>query len=103
MQVLDGWRDINLTGHHERLPRKNLSLGGKLNSGQLIRSSTAPDEFMMQPWSANLDYGFNFNSRRVSATTFQETVTHSISVDVSLKPTPHWDVKYTTSYDFKKG
>jgi len=84
--------------------RRSLALGGKMNSGLKTLVSMNKNEFDMQPWSANLNYGFNYSATRISrARVFRKTVTHNFSSNFSLKPTPNWDLKYSTSYDFKLG
>jgi len=83
--------------------RKTLAIGGNMNSGLKTMVSPKQNEFDMQPWSANLNYGFNFIANRVSSTAFKKTITHNFSSNFSLKPTPNWVLKYSTSYDFKLG
>ena len=60
-------------------------------------------EFDTGPWSGSVNYGFNYNAKKVAAHTFQKTLTHSFSAQLKFNPTPKWQCAYNTAYDFKKG
>ncbi len=76
---------------------RSLSWKGWLHSG--INDSLSED----LPWSARMSYNFGFNSRRVGPKLYQNTSSHSANANLGIKPTPHWDVDYSTSYDFVNG
>lgn len=99
--------------------RKGLAVGGGLNSGVRVRDTRGlpTDEFESTPWSANLNYGFDFRARRVGSTgggnpaerffgtseVFEITKTHQATAGLKFNPTKEWNVTYDTEFNFTEG
>ncbi|MFC1584373.1 putative LPS assembly protein LptD [Fibrobacterota bacterium] len=85
--------------------RKDVSINGKMNSGlwEPAKDTTDTPEFTRLPWSAKVFYSFNYSAKRVSATTFQKTLTHSFSGSMNFNPSPKWEMSYNTNYNFTEG
>lgn len=78
---------------------KSFNWRGDFNSGM----PSMRNEYLMTDWSAGLNYSYGFRSTRVSQTAFEKRETHSSSANVALHPTPKWDMRYNTSYNFQEG
>jgi len=98
--------------------RKGVSVAGNFNDGVRIKDTYGypTDRFETTPWSADMNYNFEFSSTRVggdnasdfehligSNGTFQRTRTHSASGSLKLNPTPGWQMSYDTDYNFSEG
>lgn len=91
-------RTPQLTRYSYELSR-TFRYGGDFNAG--LPSTLKGYE--MTPWSAEFYYRFGFVSQRVSQSLFQETISHSSSMRLSLQPTPNWRMSYSNTYDYDKG
>ena len=99
--------------------RKGLEVGGGFNSGLRLRDTHgAPTgEFENAPWSASLNYGFNFSANRVgtdgrgnpaerffgTSEIFDLNRTHQADANLSFSPTREWKMTYDTQYNFSAG
>lgn len=79
---------------------KSFNWRGNFNGGL---PSLKNNEYRMTDWSAGLNYSYGFSSRRVSRTAFEERENHSSSANIALHPTPKWDMRYSTNYNFQEG
>jgi len=79
---------------------RSFSWNGKFNAGVPMAKSDEPE---LRPWSAGFDYRYSFTSNRVGRSLFQETITHSSTIHVSLQPTRKWKMTYATQYDYTEG
>ena len=72
--------------------------------------------FENSPWSAALNYGFDFNARRAGTSDgsaverffgrseiFETTRTHQAYGSLSLNPTSKWHMTYDTEFNFTEG
>lgn len=98
--------------------RKGLQVGGNFNSGLRIldtRGYPSP-RFEQTPWSADMNYSFQFSSNRVGGDgsgplarfvgaggTFQHTRSHTAGGSLKLNPTKGWQMSYDTDYNFSEG
>ncbi len=84
---------------------KGIMVGGDFNSG--VRTETngglPSEKFATKPWSAGLNYSFDFRANRVASDVFRVTRTHQADARIKLNPTPGWDMSYTTEYNFSEG
>ncbi len=98
--------------------RKGLAIAGDFNSGVRVRDTRGfpTDHFEHTPWSADVNYSFDFTSRRVAGGdgddfsrligttgTFQRTRTHQAYGSLRLNPTAGWQMTYDTDYNFSDG
>jgi hypothetical protein len=99
--------------------RKGLAVAGGLNNGVRVRDTRGlpTDHFETTPWSANLNYGFDFRARRVGSTgggnpaerlfgtseIFEITKTHQATAGLKFNPTQEWNVTYDTEFNFTEG
>jgi hypothetical protein len=99
--------------------RKGLAVGGGLNSGLRIRDlrGMPTDDFETTPWSATLNYSFNFNAARVgnaeagnpaerlfgTSEIFRVTRAHQANAGFKFNPTQEWKMTYETEYNFTEG
>ncbi|MDB5104309.1 MAG: hypothetical protein JWP91_1998 [Fibrobacteres bacterium] len=98
--------------------RKGLQVAGNFNDGVRVKDTQGfpTDRFETTPWSADMNYSFDFNSTRVGGDqasdfqrlfgingTFQRTRTHSANGSLKLNPTPGWQMSYDTDYNFSEG
>lgn len=73
---------------------------GKFNAGIMRAEKEEPDT---RPWDAGFDYRYTFSSSRVGKALFQDQITHSSNISLSIQPTRKWKMTYTTQYDYNAG
>lgn len=99
--------------------RRGLEVGGGLSSGLRVRDTYGipTEEFLSTPWSASLNYGFDFRATRVGtlgngnaaerflglSELYQISRTHQASASLKFSPTQEWQVTYDTEYNFTEG
>ena len=98
--------------------RKGIQVAGNFNDGVRIKDTQGypTDRFGTTPWSADMNYNFDFNSTRVGGDnagewehligangTFRRTRTHSSNASLKINPTPGWQMSYDTDYNFSEG
>jgi hypothetical protein len=99
--------------------RKGISVAGNFNDGVRVKDTRGfpTDRFDTSPWSADLNYSFQFTSTRVGAGggtdpfssafggngTFRRDRTHTANGSLKLNPTATWQMSYDTDYDFSRG
>jgi hypothetical protein len=98
--------------------RKGIQVAGDFNSGARIMDTQGypTEKFSSTPWSADLNYSFDYASTRVGGDdnsgaerlfgingTFQRTLVHNANASLKLNPTPAWQMSYETDYNFTDG
>jgi lipopolysaccharide assembly outer membrane protein LptD (OstA) len=98
--------------------RKGIQVAGDFNSGVRIKDTRGfpTHRFDHTPWSADMNYSFDFSASRVAADngtaweralgtsgTFQRTRTHQAYGSLKLNPTKGWQMSYDTDYNFSDG
>ncbi len=86
--------------------RKSLEVGGDFNTGTKIKSGTGipgNSTFEKSPWSANMNYSFDFQAQRVGPEVFNLTRTHHADGGLRINPTHEWKMTYNTDYNFADG
>ena len=98
--------------------RKGLQLSGDFNSGARLKDTQGFPTSRLDhtPWSADLNYSFNFSASRVASDNgnslervlgtsgvFQRTRTHQAYGSLKLNPTRGWQMSYDTDYNFSEG
>jgi hypothetical protein len=99
--------------------RKGIEVGGDLNSGLRMRDTRGlpTGDFGTAPWSASLNYGFDFRARRVgtegdgnpaerfigASEIFELSRTHQASAGFRFNPTQEWKMTYDTEFNFTLG
>jgi hypothetical protein len=98
--------------------RKGLQLAGDFSSGLRVRDTRGfpSPRFEKTPWSADMNYSFAFESRRVGGDdgdplsrllglsgTYQHIRTHNAGGSLKLNPTAGWQMSYDTDYNFSEG
>ena len=98
--------------------RKGIEVGGGFSTGLRVRDAQghASERFEQSPWSASLNYGFDFSAVRVGTSggspaerffgiseIYQTTRTHQASGSLRLNPTKEWKMSYDTQFDFSQG
>lgn len=78
---------------------KDFKWSGDLASG----NQDTKDKLLMLPWSASVNYRYSFSSTRVGRKLFQDKITHSSNMSLSLRPTQLWTMSYNTYYNFTDG
>lgn len=79
---------------------RSFQWGGKFNAGVLSPKEDVPDN---RPWNAGFSYRYSFSSSRVGRNLFQDNISHSSSISLGLQPTKHWNMTYSTQYDYNAG
>ncbi len=85
--------------------RKGITVGGDFNTGARAETNAGlpSEKFSQSPWSAGLNYSFDFRANRVAPDVFRLTRTHQADARIKLNPTPGWDMSYATDYNFSEG
>ena len=78
---------------------KSLAWRGDFNGG----FPSLNGKYLMTDWSAGLNYSYGYRTTRVSQTAFQTSEFHTSSAQIALHPTPKWDMRYNTHYNFQDG
>ncbi|HEX2612186.1 MAG TPA: putative LPS assembly protein LptD [Fibrobacteria bacterium] len=99
--------------------RKGLEVAGGFNNGLRLRDTRGlpSDDFEQTPWSASLNYGFDFRATRVGTTgesnpagrflglsqVYNVTRTHQATAGFKFSPTAEWKMTYDTEFNFTEG
>ncbi len=98
--------------------RKGVELSGGFSDGLHVRDTRGQPtaEFEQTPWSASLNYSFDFSAQRVGSTGgsaparffgaseyYEVTRTHQASASLNLNPTAGWKMSYNTQFNFSEG
>ena len=99
--------------------RKGLEVAGGFNDGLRLRDTHGmpTDDFEQTPWSASLNYGFDFRATRVGTSgggnpaerffglseIYNVSRTHQATAGFKFSPTADWKMTYETEFNFTEG
>lgn len=83
-----------------RMTNANITLSSSLSSKEINKMLNKTDNPNAFSWSANFDYTFRYSKTQIANGEFKINLNQNIGSTISLTPSPLWNVRIRTGYDF---